>query len=321
MNNAVTARETQARQLISQKTKMIGTIVNNDKAKTSTFASALVAMASDKNLMGCNVEDILHVGFQIVQAGLNPNKLFGQAYVVPYGKVPQLQIGYKGWISLGYRNGWTFKAVAVYNCDEFDIEFMGFEDKITFKPNFEQRDEDESKWVKENLKGVMVYAKDSQNNVFTEFVGVKKLEKLRLSSPMQKNKDALAGVWNEWAEEMYKAKALKYVITRLPINDSIMNLVVAENEVYQEKPQEQEQPKVDLNAIAEQAQKDEPQEVSDVEVVEEIDYKGELMKALTKRQVNIAKARKKVIELTDEQAEAYLEDAGALDALCEELKG
>ncbi len=285
MNNAVTTREAQARQLISQKVKMIETIVNNDKAKTSTFASALVAMASDKNLMGCNVEDILHVGFQIVQAGLNPNKIFGQAYVVPYGKVPQLQIGYKGWISLGYRNGWTFKAVAVYECDEFSLEFGGFEDKITFKPNYDARDEDEASWVHENLKGVMVYAKDNKDNIFTEFVSFKKLEKLRLTSPMQNNKDELKGTWKEWAEEMYKAKALKYVITRLPINDSIMNAVAIENEVYQEKPKEIKKEKPDLNQIVKQS---EPLDI-DAEVIEEkpIDHKGELTKVLISHRVNV----------------------------------
>lgn len=278
----VTVREERARELVLQKTKVINAIVN-DKSKASVYAGALVAMANDYNLKDCSVESIINVGFQIVQAGLNPNKLFGQAYVVPFdlkngGKTAQLQIGYKGWISLGYRNGWKFKAVPVYKCDDFSIEFGGFEDIIEFNPDFEARHDDNGEWVHKNLVGVIVYAKDKANDIFTEFVSFRKLEKLRLKSQTQddktkitvKSKNGYDLVWGEWTEEMYKAKAIKYVITRLPINDSIMEVSIAENEVYRDKPPKEEakEETIDLNAIA----KEEPNEPLELEIEPEKRY-------------------------------------------------
>lgn len=246
-------RETEARALVSQKQGMINTILNGDKAKASAYLGALVNLVNDSNLQECSVNSILNVGFAIVQAGLNPNKLFGQAYAVPFnlkngGKTAQLNVGYKGWIALGYRNGWRFKSVAVYKCDSFNIKFGGFEDVIDFEPNYELRQDDNHEWIHKNLLGVIVYAKDSNNEIWTEFVSFKKLEKLRLKSDTQNNKNEITAkskngyslVWGEWAEEMYKAKALKYVITKLPINENIMQLAVEEDKVYTEidKPKE-----------------------------------------------------------------------------------
>ncbi|WP_065842874.1 recombinase RecT [Campylobacter fetus] len=245
-------RQTQAVNIINSKINLINTIVS-DKAKVSVYASALKSMASDWNLKDCSVDSILDVGLSIIQAGLNPNKLFGQAYVVPFnlkngGKTAQLQIGYKGWISLGYRNGWKFKATIVYSCDEFKFEFGGFEDKIIFNPNYEARNDDDGGWVHKNLIGVLVYAKDKTGDVWTEFVSSKKLEKLRLKSQNQNSKTALSGVWLDWAEEMYKAKAIKYVVTKLPINDSLMEVALKEDENFKKEPIKEDK-KLDLNAI------------------------------------------------------------------------
>lgn len=253
-------RQTQAVNIINSKINLINTIVS-DKSKASVYASALKSMASDWNLKDCSVDSILDVGLSIIQAGLNPNKLFGQAYVVPFnlkngGKTAQLQIGYKGWISLGYRNGWKFKATTVYSCDEFKFEFGGFEDKIIFNPNYEARNDDDGGWVHKNLIGVLVYAKDKTGDVWTEFVSSKKLEKLRLKSQNQNSKTALSGVWLDWAEEMYKAKAIKYVVTKLPINDSLMEVALKEDENFKKEPIKEavkeavkEDKQLDLNAI------------------------------------------------------------------------
>ena len=69
-------REQDARALVGSKMNQISTIVGNDKAKASVFASAIVNMANDGNLRNCNVESIVNTAMQIVQIGLHPNKLF-----------------------------------------------------------------------------------------------------------------------------------------------------------------------------------------------------------------------------------------------------
>lgn len=233
MNN-LQIRENEAKELLRSQMSVIQTLTAKDEVKSSTFASAILAQATNKDLMGCNIDSIVKNGIEIVRLGLNPNPTFGQAYIVPFKGVATLQIGYKGFISLGYRNGWLFRAVPVYKCDKFSIKFNGLNDLIDYEPNYDDRQDDSAKWIFENLKGVIVYAVDSNKTEFSEFVPFSKLEKLRLKSPNQSNKNALSGIWEQWSEEMYKAKALKYVATRLPITEQIQNAINSENAVYSE---------------------------------------------------------------------------------------
>lgn len=341
--NQIQPREQQARALVGSKMNQIQTIVSNDKAKASIFASAIANMANDYGLRNCSVESIVNTAMQIVQIGLNPNKLFGQAYVVPFklkngGETAQLQIGYKGLISLGMKNGWKFRAVAVYDCDDFSLEFNGLDDKIHFAPNYDERSDDDGDWVFSHLVGVIVYAKDSSDNVFSEFVSKKKLEKLRLKSQNQSKKDKLEYIWLDWAEEMYKAKALKYVASRLPINDRLAEAVSAEDEPITK--QETPLPKAGLNELLSSSEKPNssvgarnsqteyieaaPLEVEIATVKENLTVEPMphdlLQSELVKRGASETEAEKLVERLSLDEAEAYLSDPNSIDALMENLR-
>lgn len=334
--NQLQIREQDARALVGSKMSQISTIVGNDKAKASVFASAIVNMANDGNLRNCSVESIVNTAMQIVQIGLHPNKLFGQAYVVPYKGVAQLQIGYKGLISLGYRNGWKFRAVSVYTCDRFKQNFGGIKDEIIFDPNYDERDETSASWVFANLKGVLVYAVDKQGAEFSEFVSKKKLEQLRTTSPNQ-NKEGLSGTWANWAEEMYKAKAIKHVASRLPINDSLAEALSLEDEPIRA---EQNAPKIEtkamqnLNELLSSSEKpnnstvnqkltvDEaaPVEV-EIDVNEDVLPLDALQSELMNRGASEAEAEKLLKRVSPDEAKAYLTDPNSIDALMENLRG
>ena len=341
--NQLQTREQDARALVGSKTNQILTIVGNDKAKASIFASAIANMANDYGLRNCSVESIVNTAMQIVQIGLNPNKLFGQAYVVPFklkngGETAQLQIGYKGLISLGMKNGWKFRAVAVYDCDDFSLEFNGLDDKIHFAPNYDERSDDDGDWVFTHLVGVIVYAKDSSDNVFSEFVSKKKLEKLRLKSQNQSKKDKLEYIWLDWAEEMYKAKALKYVASRLPINDRLAEAVSAEDEPITK--QETPLPKAGLNELLSSSEKPNssvgarnsqteyieaaPLEVEIATVKENLTVEPMphdlLQSELVKRGASETEAEKLVERLSIDDARMYLNDPSSIDNLIENLK-
>lgn len=339
--NQLQIREQDARALVGSKMSQISTIVGNDKAKASVFASAIVNMANDGNLRNCNVESIVNTAMQIVQIGLHPNKLFGQAYVVPYKGVAQLQIGYKGLISLGYRNGWKFRAVSVYTCDRFKQNFGGIKDEIIFDPNYDERDETSASWVFANLKGVLVYAVDKQGAEFSEFVSKKKLEQLRTTSPNQ-NKEGLSGTWANWAEEMYKAKAIKHVASRLPINDSLAEALSLEDEPIRA---EQNAPKIEtktaqnLNELlnssekpnssvgAKNSQTEEAEYIEAAPVEVEIDVNEDvlpldaLQSELMNRGASEDEAEKLLERVSPDEAKAYLADPNAIDNLMENLRG
>ena len=325
--NQLQIREQDARELVRSKMDVIKTITGGDKAKMSAFAASLTAMASDPALSICSVQSVIGAGLEIVRLGLNPNKTFGQAYVVPFKGKAQLQIGYKGWISLAYRNGWIFRALAAYKCDEFEINFAGIKDDIKFSPNYDERDETNSEWVFGNLRGVIVYVKDAGGNEFSEFVPFKKLEQLRLKSQNQKDKEALTNIWGEWAEEMYKAKAIKYVATRLPITEQIQEAINAENEAYKEQPKLEPQPQ-NLNEFLSKAtqKKAEPAEEIieaaplEIDVGEEVLPLDALQNELVARGVDEIEAEKRMERMTPDEARAYLADPNSIDALAEELR-
>ena len=345
--NQIQTREQDARALVGSKMSQISTIVGNDKAKASVFASAIANMANDYGLRNCSVESIVNTAMQIVQIGLNPNKLFGQAYVVPFklkngGETAQLQIGYKGLISLGMKNGWKFRAVAVYDCDDFSLEFNGLDDKIHFAPNYDERSDDDGDWVFSHLVGVIVYAKDSNDNVFSEFVSKKKLEKLRLKSQNQSKKDKLEYIWLDWAEEMYKAKALKYVASRLPINDRLAEAVSVEDEPIT-KQEASQAPKAGLNELLNSSEKPNSSTVNQKLTVAEPEYIQAapleveiatvkenltvepmpldlLQNELVKRGASEVEAENLVERLSIDDATAYLNDPSSIDNLIENLK-
>ena len=329
--NDLIVREQEARSIVSAKAKQISVLVGKDEAKTSKFMSALVQLSQNKNLIECKVDTIVDVGFQIVQAGLNPNPLFGQAYVVPFKlksgfTVAQLQVGYKGYIQLGYRAGWKFKAVPVYKCDNFDYKFGGFEDDIVLEPNYEARNEDDGNWIFKNLVGVIVYAKDKDDYIVTEFVAFKKLEKLRLKSQNQV-KDKLQYIWLDWAEEMYKAKALKYVVTRLPIEDDVQELISSEDNVHRienvqsltSTPREPEIQNInDINSL-----KNKPAQTIDVEVSapKELAPKELITKELMNRGLTQEEAGKWCYGKSDDIFNSYLNDPASIDTILEEIRG
>lgn len=328
--NQIQPREQQARALVGSKMNQISTIVGNDKAKASIFASAIANMANDYGLRNCSVESIVNTAMQIVQIGLNPNKLFGQAYVVPFklkngGETAQLQIGYKGLISLGMKNGWKFRAVAVYDCDDFSLEFNGLDDKIHFAPNYDERSDDDGDWVFSHLVGVIVYAKDSNDNVFSEFVSKKKLEKLRLKSQNQSKKDKLEHIWLDWAEEMYKAKALKYVASRLPINDRLAEAVSVEDEPIT-KQETITPPKAGLNELLSSSEKpskptiNQELTIQEAEVLDNAMPHDLLQSELVKRGASEIEAENLVERLSIDEATAYLNDPNSIDNLIENLK-
>lgn len=339
--NQLQIREQDARDLVKSKMSQISTIVGNDKAKASVFASAIVNMVNDGGLRNCSPESIVNTAMQIVQIGLHPNKLFGQAYVVPYKGVAQLQIGYKGLISLGYRNGWKFRAVSVYACDRFKQNFGGIKDEIIFDPNYDERDETNASWVFANLKGVLVYAVDKQGAEFSEFVSKKKLEQLRTTSPNQ-NKEGLSGTWANWAEEMYKAKAIKHVASRLPINDSLAEALSLEDEpirAEQSAPEIQTKATANLNDLvnssekpnssvgAKNSQTKEAEFIEAAPVEVEIDVNEDvlpldaLQSELMSRGASEDEAEKLLTRVSPDEARAYLDDPNSIDALMEDLRG
>lgn len=309
--NQLQPREQEARAIIGSKMNQLNALLGGNKAKASAFASAIANLANDTNLIRCSIDSIVNCAMQIVQIGLNPNKLLGQAYVVAYGNGAQLQIGYKGLIALGYKNGWKFRAVLIYACDEFSIEFGGICDKIKLIPNYDAQNSSDNAWLEANLKGAVVFAMDKDGVEFSEFVSVSKLKKLRASTKT-------SGVWGTWGEEMYRAKALKYVLSRLPITETILEALSQENsEPIATIPQ----PKADI--FTKQIPTPQAQALTDIKdepIIDAQPLSQDLIDNLCERGVYEFTAKAHVKTLSEQSINEILSSPQSLDALAQELK-
>jgi len=96
---------------------------------------ALTAYNSNPKLKECDSMSILAAVMNSAQLGLEPNTPLGQAYIIPYGKKANFQIGYQGLIDLANRTK-SFREISahcVYQEDFFEYE-LGMDQKLIHKP-------------------------------------------------------------------------------------------------------------------------------------------------------------------------------------------
>lgn len=103
---------------------------------------ALTALTKTPKLGQCSPASFMAAMLEAAQLGLEPNTPLGQAYLIPYGKSCQFQIGYKGLIDLAHRSGElkSIEAHEVHENDVFEFEF-GLTPKLVHKPAITDRGE------------------------------------------------------------------------------------------------------------------------------------------------------------------------------------
>ena len=96
---------------------------------------ALTEIRINPKLLECSPESLFGAIIQCAQLGLEPGKILGHVFLVPYKGNIQVQIGYRGMIELGLRSGYLKKiySSAVYEADEFTV-VLGTSPTITHVP-------------------------------------------------------------------------------------------------------------------------------------------------------------------------------------------
>lgn len=201
----------------------LNNLFSKDDTKIERFKSALINISLDTSLSKCTAQSIFRSALTLAEVGLDINKSLNQAYILKYKNDAEPVISYKGWQTLIERTGKKVKAFSVFKCDTFEMDLSDFDEKITFIPNLDIRNSSDDKWYKENLKGILVKIK-SDDSVKNIFVSVDKIEKIKGMSP---SKSSQYSPYNNWAEEMYLAKAIKYVLSREALNFKEENLAKA----------------------------------------------------------------------------------------------
>lgn len=108
------------------------------KRASQFITSVLAVVNNSKLLQSANWESIYSAAITAATLDLPINPNLGFAYIVPYGKEAQFQIGYKGFIQLAQRSG-KFKTINVTDVREGEIEDF---DRLTGSIQFN--------WIKED---------------------------------------------------------------------------------------------------------------------------------------------------------------------------
>lgn len=246
-------------------------------AEFAKYKMAIMELANNANLAHCELSSIVHSGVRIVELGLHPNPMMGEAFVVPRGVykdkklvkyVAEIQISVKGYSILGYRSGWIFNSAPVYKCDKFSVNYASIQPQYTLEPNFEKRDEENPDWVYKNLVTILCFAKDNKGNTFAKDIRFAKLEKIRIKGPKQE-KGFLKDIWKEWSIEMYTKSALKYSIKRWPVESSTIRQAIWIDEEFERETPLKQLPTANQSTL--------DMEISTEEIEEP---KGDLVKTL-----------------------------------------
>ena len=104
--------------------------------------TALTALNANPKLYECDGKSFLASLVQSATLGLLPNTPLGHAYLIPYGKQVQFQVGYLGILELAYRTGEYLQIYAkeVYENDKFEFSF-GLDPKLEHIPAREKKGE------------------------------------------------------------------------------------------------------------------------------------------------------------------------------------
>lgn len=128
-NNSAAQKEVKPEQTLNALLKRMGPEIQRALPKhmdaDRIARIALTAVRTTPKLLECDQTSFLAAIMQSAQLGVEPNTGLGQAYLIPYGKQVQFQLGYKGLIDLAVRSG-QYKAIyahEVYADDEFDFSY------------------------------------------------------------------------------------------------------------------------------------------------------------------------------------------------------
>ena len=198
------------------------------------LSMATTVISQNPKLAECSAQSLVGAVMQASILGFKPTPILGEVYFVPFNnkkKMPdgserwikevQVQIGYKGYISLARRSGEikTLYAYGVYENDAFEYE-LGLDPKLIHKP----AETDRGKFIA--VYAVARYKDDGFNFVV---LSKENVERLRLRNPMQKGSPS--GAWATDYEAMACAKAIKQLSKYMPLSDEMQTAVATDEKI------------------------------------------------------------------------------------------
>lgn len=180
---------------------------------------ALSAVSNTPKLADCTPASFLGAMMNAAQLGLEPNTPLGQAYLIPYGKTCQFQIGYKGLLDLAHRANTNVEAHEVYENDEFTYSY-GLNPTLEHVPAMKNRG-----------KVVAYYAIwRNKDNFGFEVMSKEDIDK----HARQFSKTFNSGPWQTNYDEMAKKTVIKKALKYAPLNSEFATQLTADETIKTE---------------------------------------------------------------------------------------
>lgn len=180
---------------------------------------ATSAVSNNPKLAACDPMSFIAAMMTAAQLGLEPNTPLGQAYLIPYGRQCQFQIGYAGLIDLAWRSGEIadIQAETVYANDKWEYE-LGLNPKLRHIPADGDRGDPVRYYAVIRTKfGGTISAVMSKADV--------------LAHAKKYSKSYNSGPWQTSFDEMAKKTVLKRALKYAPLKSDFVRNLEQDNSV------------------------------------------------------------------------------------------
>lgn len=175
---------------------------------TQQFMSSILTLVnSDKLLAGCNSYELYNCCLMAASLKLPFNKDLGQAWIVPFGGKPQLQIGWKGFVQLAQRSG-QFRTI---NCTDVKAGEIDDIDRLTGEINFSWIKNDKERVEAETIGYVAFF--ELLNGFRKTFYMTKSELEAHAKKYSQTYKKGY-GVWKDNFDAMARKTVIKLLLNR-----------------------------------------------------------------------------------------------------------
>lgn len=175
---------------------------------TQQFMSSILTLVnSDKILANCNSYELYNCCLMAAALKLPFNKDLGQAWIVPFGGHPQLQIGWKGFVQLAQRSG-QFRTI---NCTDVKTGEIKNIDRLSGEIEFEWIQNDEER-IKTDTIGYVAYFE--LLNGFRKTFYMTKAELEAHAKKYSQTYKRGGGIWKDNFDAMARKTVIKLILNR-----------------------------------------------------------------------------------------------------------
>ena len=209
-NNNVPKKINSIKDVLLAKKDLIQTALPNNMSAERFTRLVLLNIHGNRKLGECDPVSVLAAAMQSAQLGLEPGGSLGQAYLIPYGKQCQFQIGFRGMIELCRRSDsiQTIMAYTVFSNDDFEFSY-GFDERLYHKPALTNKGDEIAYYAYAILKdGGRAFIVMSKEDILAH---AKKFSKTFGSGPWQTDFNAMA-----------KKTCIKQLLKYLPVSVELL---------------------------------------------------------------------------------------------------